>query len=726
MVKFMKTKMQLILALATKTILKRNIQISYSSSKLLVYIQNFSVTCPHVNEIASFNKMALFLPRLFAIFFGSMALLTIMQPAVASGTASGTLISIVTTITYSVDDVEQDPLTSADTTFLVDNMVNLTVAETSGTFTTVGVIAGAVDVITTFTVTNNGNTLQDYVLTVGQGENGDILFSKNDNFDVIGCSSVIESDANSGYQPFQDTATFIDELAPDMTKTVYVLCSIPSQQVSDDVSIISLLATTHAGSAPGVGQLTVADNGADAADEVQVVFSDASAGDPQGDNTARNGQHSSRDGYWFDSQVACNNPNAVEIELDLTPMIAIDSGRENNTPAILRAISVWIGTNTEAYKDDQDNSESGSAKQWYSTTYNHDLSGAEIVWDGATDPYITGPSYLLVKGGKQKPAWYLFDIASWDGMATISLSGFWPGRGSISHISIFNAQACDGFLPRSIEFDWAEPDSKPATFFEAYANDGSIPFVSTITLTNDSFTGANGDALSGAVISNVPDGFTAILTKTGSTTATLSLTGNASAHANANDIANLTVSLSDATFTLGNAASVTGAFKNDIVVDFIDWPVIDLTPTIIHIQNPSGCREGKDNNRHYDDYDDDDDDDHDDDDHDDDDHDDDDRDDDDHDDDDDRDDDGCGLVPGSILTYQIEMPVTNNIDGLVITNPIATNMTYVSDSIFVNGAAKSDAIDSDNAEFSTNTVIVTAGIITASTTFSFTFRTTIN
>jgi hypothetical protein len=576
-------------------------------------------------------------------------------------------------------------------------MVNLTVAETSGTFTTVGVVGGAVDVITTFTVTNNGNTLQDYVLTVGQGENGNSLFSKTDNFDVIDCSSVIESGANQDYQPLQDTATFIDELAPDMTKTVYVLCSMLTYQFSGDVSIISLLATTHSGNMLGMGALTTADMGSDASDTVQVVFIDTSADDPQGDNTARNGQHSSSDGYWFDSQTACNNANAKDITLDLTPFIAIDSGSKNNTPAILNAISGWIGTDTEGYKDDEGESESGPAKQWYSTTYNQALSGAEIVWDGTTDPYITGPSYLLVKGGKQKPAWYLFDISSWDGMATISLSGFWPGKGSISHISIFNAQACDGFLPRSIEFDWAGEDNNPSTFFEAYANDGSIPFVSTLTITNDTFTGANGADLRGGAVSNVPAGFTAILTKTGSTNATLSLTGNASAHANSNDIANLTVSLSDASFTLGNAAGVTGAFKNDIVVDFIDWPVIDLTPTIIHIQNPSGCSEDRDNHRRHDD------------------------DNDNHD-----DNEGCGLVPGSILTYQIEMPVTDNIEGLVITNPIATNMTYVSDSIFVNAVAKSDAIDSDNAEFSTNTVIVTAGIITATTTFSFTFRTTIN
>lgn len=711
MVKLIVNKMQQKLAFITKKILKKNkiIQISGSFSKSLTYPNRSSFTRVHVDATAYVISSAFFMKRLFTMAVSSLFLMVIVQAALATGTASGTLISNFATITYSVEGIEQDPLTSATTTFLVDNMVNLTVAETSGTLTSVGVIAGAADVITSFTVTNNGNTFQDYVLTVGQGVGGQSLLGKTDNFDATSCSSVIESDANIGFQPLQDTATFIDELAPDITKTVYVLCSIPAAQLNDDVSIVSLLATTYTGNVPGIGLLAAEDTGADTAGAVQVVFSDTSAGDLQGDNTARNGQHSARDGYWLDTQVACNNPNAEQITLALTPFGAVDSGSENNTPAILTAISGWIGTDAEGYKDDQGGSESGSAQGWYSTIYNSDLSGADIVWGGASNPHITGPTYLLVKGGRQEISWYLFDVSSWDGMETISLSGFWPGKGSISHLSIFNAQACDGLLSRSIRFDWPDQDNNLAAFVEANADDGSISFISTLTIINDTYTEADGAALTGATVSNVPPGLTAVLTRTGSTTATLSLNGNATAHANANDIANLTVSLSDTTFTLGNAASVVNAFKNDIVVDFIDWPLTNLTSTIIDIQHPSSCsknhshghhndnrdrdRDRRNNNRHRRHND---------------------------------DDDGCELVPGSILTYQIEVPVTENMEGLVITNSIAPNMTYVSDSIFVNGVAKSDANDGDSAEFITNNVIVTAGIITATTIFSFTFRSIIN
>ena len=87
------------------------------------------------------------------------------------------------------------------------------------------------------------------------------------------------------------------------------------------------------------------------------------------------------------------------------------------------------------------------------------------------------------------------------------------------------------------------------TFAEAAANDGSITATSTITLTHDTFTGANGGAL--GTVSNVPAGLTASLLKASNTTATLSFTGKATLHANANDIANLTVTFANGDFTGG-------------------------------------------------------------------------------------------------------------------------------------------------------------------------------
>ena len=107
-------------------------------------------------------------------------------------------------------------------------------------------------------------------------------------------------------------------------------------------------------------------------------------------------------------------------------------------------------------------------------------------------------------------------------------------------------------------------------FTEAAANDGSFTMTSTITLANGSFSGSDGTALSGVTFSNTPAGLTAEITRTSATTATLKFTGNASAHANANDISNFGVSFGNGAFSGVLASAVTGAARADIVVDFAD------------------------------------------------------------------------------------------------------------------------------------------------------------
>lgn len=94
--------------------------------------------------------------------------------------------------------------------------------------------------------------------------------------------------------------------------------------------------------------------------------------------------------------------------------------------------------------------EEGPFTASYSTSFLStptDPSGATISYiDG--QPQITGDEiYLLVKDGNRQPIAYLFDISTWDGEETISLSGFWPGQGAISYVAILTrggAQVPDG------------------------------------------------------------------------------------------------------------------------------------------------------------------------------------------------------------------------------------------------------------------------------------------
>lgn len=95
---------------------------------------------------------------------------------------------------------------------------------------------------------------------------------------------------------------------------------------------------------------------------------------------------------------------------------------------------------TELYKFDGGGSESGPFSGSYETTFNGDESGGSITFTGGTS--ISCPQcFLLVKDGNHTPYWYLFNINSWDGNQTITLSGFWPDpdKGAISHVGIWGA-----------------------------------------------------------------------------------------------------------------------------------------------------------------------------------------------------------------------------------------------------------------------------------------------
>jgi uncharacterized repeat protein (TIGR01451 family) len=90
---------------------------------------------------------------------------------------------------------------------------------------------------------------------------------------------------------------------------------------------------------------------------------------------------------------------------------------------------------------------------------------------------------------------------------------------------------------------------------------------------------------------------------------------------------------------------------------------------------------------------------------------------------------GGVAMPGSILTYQIVATLagTGTATGLVITDPMPVNTTYVPGSMAVNGLAQTDAADADLAQWvgSTQTVTLALGNVAAPATFVIVFRATI-
>jgi hypothetical protein len=248
------------------------------------------------------NKTNLFV---FLALFGAA---TVVQ---AAGVAAGTTISNLATINYSAGGVAQTAIGSSPsgnlvgagtaTTFVVDNKVNVTVANASATYTTV--VPGSTAQVIKFNVRNLGNSTQDYSLAVTQAI-ATSLYSGTDNFNATGCSVFVDSAANNGvYDVGVDTAIFIDELpaqtvqAPAAvdTKAVFVVCSIPSTQVNNDQANVELTATTLVGGAVGQGAVLANNNGtADVPGSIDVVFGDAAG---TGGDVANDGKHSDRGAY---------------------------------------------------------------------------------------------------------------------------------------------------------------------------------------------------------------------------------------------------------------------------------------------------------------------------------------------------------------------------------------------------------------------------------------------
>ena len=221
--------------------------------------------------------------------FGGLAIaasLIFSQAAWALGTASGTTINNLATLNYSVGAVAQPAIGSSptgnsvgagtNTAFVVDNKINLTVATVD--VAAVPVVPGQTNVVATFTVTNTGNTVQDYSLAALNLASGTTVFAANDNFDTGACTAYAKSSPPGPFVLGVDNVPaniFIDELAPDATKTVYVLCaSIPGTQVNNDQANISLTATTATGGTAGAqGAASVQTAGANTAG-VDIVFAD--------------------------------------------------------------------------------------------------------------------------------------------------------------------------------------------------------------------------------------------------------------------------------------------------------------------------------------------------------------------------------------------------------------------------------------------------------------------
>lgn len=115
------------------------------------------------------------------------------------------------------------------------------------------------------------------------------------------------------------------------------------------------------------------------------------------------------------------------------------SNCENTQPT--NCVEAVFGTSglSLLYKDNVGGGEEGSFTSSYSTFFYDtisDPSDAFLFFTGGSSILCTS-CYLAIKDGNSSPGYYFYNLSGWNGVESISFQNFWPGRGAISHISIW-------------------------------------------------------------------------------------------------------------------------------------------------------------------------------------------------------------------------------------------------------------------------------------------------
>jgi uncharacterized repeat protein (TIGR01451 family) len=196
-----------------------------------------------------------------------------LQTASAVGTVAGTTISNQATVTYQVGGVAQTPIDSPAVEFVVDNRIDLTVAEESTATTQTS--PGLTNQVTSFTVTNTGNAAQGFVLSAANQASGTASpfgGGTADNQDAGNLRVFVDSGgAGTGAYDASDTAVNILSLAPDTSVTVFILADIPVG--ASDGQFVNVQLTAVAAN-DGTTTPAVESAGADDPAVVQIVFGD--------------------------------------------------------------------------------------------------------------------------------------------------------------------------------------------------------------------------------------------------------------------------------------------------------------------------------------------------------------------------------------------------------------------------------------------------------------------
>lgn len=185
---------------------------------------------------------------------GSAAILALAvlgaNPAYAEGTAAGSTITNNVTVAYKVGGFDQTAATASNA-IIVDRKVNVTVAEVGTTTTSISPNQTAA--VTTFQVTNLSNATLDFALLAAQQTGGTAAHGGTDSFDATNVRIYVDSNGNGIFDAATDSlVTYLDEMAADASRTVFVVVDIPTGLSSGAIAGVTLTATGREGGTAAV------------------------------------------------------------------------------------------------------------------------------------------------------------------------------------------------------------------------------------------------------------------------------------------------------------------------------------------------------------------------------------------------------------------------------------------------------------------------------------------
>lgn len=222
-----------------------------------------------VSGIQSANKDGNFssFSNIFLLLVLLLAVLTAMPTRVFA--LAGDSISTKATIEYVFGGLLQTQESSPTgntvpgagngvyTTFVEDRIINFSV--TSLNAAAVPVTSGQANVFASFSVTNHGNSAQDFLLTALNTTTNPYGIPADSIDPISPLTAFVESGVNAGYQPAEDTAVFVDELGALASATVYVVANMPLA-AAGDLAAVTLVAQIAAGGVTGEGSAITGDN----------------------------------------------------------------------------------------------------------------------------------------------------------------------------------------------------------------------------------------------------------------------------------------------------------------------------------------------------------------------------------------------------------------------------------------------------------------------------------